>query len=290
MKRYLCAALLAVAASLALAATASADVPRYQIQTGRLAITLPGYGYVHTYDITVNPCNNTFTGTGSGDFGGAAEASTESITGTLVNGNLTYTATYLPGGLMPGYVWSYNGPQAGGTASDSTGLHFGITTAFDLTASTYKNHGDYVKSSGGGADAAHSCVGLPIQNVAMTFTALVPEGAANQWVNVWTHTYSINYDAVTHAFSGTGTTVGTLGGPTNTEAITGLYDGPTITFDAHYLTGPYSLDGVSDPQFDYKWHYSGPFDTVGWATSNLQWSPGVFQTLEVKVTEPVAAP
>ncbi len=28
--------------------------------------------------------------------------------------------------------------------------------------SNYKNHGDYVKTMGGGADAAHSCIGMPI--------------------------------------------------------------------------------------------------------------------------------
>ena len=29
--------------------------------------------------------------------------------------------------------------------------------------STYKNHGEYVSSQGGGSDAAHSCIGMPIQ-------------------------------------------------------------------------------------------------------------------------------
>ena len=28
--------------------------------------------------------------------------------------------------------------------------------------SDYKNHGDYVTSQGGGSDAAHSCIGMPI--------------------------------------------------------------------------------------------------------------------------------
>ena len=26
----------------------------------------------------------------------------------------------------------------------------------------FKNHGDYVSSQGGGSDAAHSCIGMPI--------------------------------------------------------------------------------------------------------------------------------
>ena len=29
-------------------------------------------------------------------------------------------------------------------------------------SSNYKNHGEYVSSQGGGSDAAHSCIGMPI--------------------------------------------------------------------------------------------------------------------------------
>jgi hypothetical protein len=32
-----------------------------------------------------------------------------------------------------------------------------------LKSSNYKNHGQYVKAMGGGADAAHSCIGMPIK-------------------------------------------------------------------------------------------------------------------------------
>ena len=32
-----------------------------------------------------------------------------------------------------------------------------------MTALThFKNHGEYVSSQGGGSDAAHSCIGMPI--------------------------------------------------------------------------------------------------------------------------------
>jgi hypothetical protein len=38
---------------------------------------------------------------------------------------------------------------------------FAITHA--VTAiDTYRNHGDYVSGMGGGPDAAHSCLGMPI--------------------------------------------------------------------------------------------------------------------------------
>ena len=31
-------------------------------------------------------------------------------------------------------------------------------------SSNYKNHGEYVKAMGGGSDAAHSCIGKPINS------------------------------------------------------------------------------------------------------------------------------
>ena len=32
-----------------------------------------------------------------------------------------------------------------------------------INTSDYKNHGQYVKAMGGGDDAAHSCIGMPIK-------------------------------------------------------------------------------------------------------------------------------
>jgi hypothetical protein len=31
-----------------------------------------------------------------------------------------------------------------------------------VASSNFKNHGDYVSSQGGGSDAAHSCIGMPV--------------------------------------------------------------------------------------------------------------------------------
>ena len=77
--------------------------------------------------------------------------------------------------------------------------------------------------------------------------------------------------------------MGTIEGLQNTETISGTLNPSSITFDAHYVTGPYSLSGT--PSFDYIWYFSGPFNTETVATSNWQG-----QTLDVKVTEPVAVP
>ena len=39
---------------------------------------------------------------------------------------------------------------------------FKLTPKTFTSTSNYKNHGDYVSSQGGGSDAAHSCIGMPI--------------------------------------------------------------------------------------------------------------------------------
>ena len=57
--------------------------------------------------------------------------------------------------------------MAGGAlgADDTLGYHYGGAVTVTATATTdYKNHGQYVKAMGGGADAAHSCIGMPIQS------------------------------------------------------------------------------------------------------------------------------
>ena len=37
-----------------------------------------------------------------------------------------------------------------------------VAISFEVTTTNFKNHGDYVNSHGGGSDAAHSCIGMPI--------------------------------------------------------------------------------------------------------------------------------
>ena len=51
------------------------------------------------------------------------------------------------------------GPLTGSALGDNaTGYHATATVAM----TTYANHGAYVTSQGGGDDAAHSCIGMPI--------------------------------------------------------------------------------------------------------------------------------
>jgi len=80
------------------------------------------------------------------------------VSGTLNGSNITIHGAYHDGS---GYTWNYSGPlTGGGTGSDSLGLKW--TVSFTTETSNFKNHGDYVSSQGGGSDAAHSCIGMPV--------------------------------------------------------------------------------------------------------------------------------
>src|SRR3954469_12121593 len=135
-------------AMLAVPAFASADVPRYQTQTGTLT-THVAYGdqsSVHTYKVTINPCDNTFTG----NDGSSRWAENEQITsGKITASDITIQAIY-----PDGYSWDV---ASGGNGSDVVGRAFKVTNDLTTTNSTsYKNHGAYVSAQGGGDDAAHS--------------------------------------------------------------------------------------------------------------------------------------
>jgi hypothetical protein len=152
-------------AMLAIPAVASADVPRHQTQTGSLTVTLPEYNLVHTFtDVVVNPCEDgSFTGvSGTRDVGEI----TEEVSGTIKDGKISFEATYTSQ-QENGYQWHTIEPGAFNTtfrATDSNGLDFDVIVTSDLTPSNYKNHGQYVAAQGGGDDAAHSCIGMPINS------------------------------------------------------------------------------------------------------------------------------
>ena len=107
---------------------------------------------VHTYKVEINPCDDTFTG----NDGSSRWAENEQITSGSINGSdITFHAVY-PGG----YSWDV---ASGGNGSDTEGRTFHVTTGLTTTNSThYKNHGEFVKQSADKNDAAHSCIGMPI--------------------------------------------------------------------------------------------------------------------------------
>lgn len=160
--RKLIAAVVSITAIAALAvpAMASANVARYQTTDSMTLVThYNGTNFVHNYTITDNPCvDNTFTGVATG---GIVGGNGETIQGTWdANGGVTLDGQYLDGS---GYTWHYSGPlTGGGTGSDSIGLKWTVTIT--TVKSDWKNHGQYVSAMGGGADAAHSCIGMPINS------------------------------------------------------------------------------------------------------------------------------
>jgi hypothetical protein len=170
MRKIILAALAASLAALAIVpALASASVQRYQVENATLTTTLTNFDIVHKFDVTIDPCSNTFEGTGSSyqaAFGGLHQ---EKISGTLnANGTVSFKSAYQNDSTYPGYQWGVNNASVNGTAAtdlwdtmQEQGVHTVSTLHVDSTTQ-YKNHGDYVSSQGGGDDAAHSCIGMPI--------------------------------------------------------------------------------------------------------------------------------
>jgi hypothetical protein len=161
MKRWLFAVAIAAVASIAVAAAASAKVDRIQDTQGTtqtLVATVNGT-YVHTYTITFGTNGSSFTGTSSVD----GWWGPETINGTFDGTTLRFHAVY---NANPAYTWDYSGPLSGGPGQDSTGQTFNVALS-GLTApstSDFKNHGEYVSSMGGGAAAAQSTIGMPVNS------------------------------------------------------------------------------------------------------------------------------
>lgn len=142
------------------AASAAGTVQRYQMQTISITDTYAG-GYVHNYTGSLNPCDGTFSGTGS-----VSDNHSETITGTYSNGVLTYTSTYDNGlvyNIDPASVTAGSFSTTGNITSPFTASAPVVGTVSTSNASAYTNHGDYV-SANPGADAAHSCIGMPVQS------------------------------------------------------------------------------------------------------------------------------
>ena len=156
-------------------ANAAGGVLRNQMETLSITATLTNFGIVHAYTVTLNPCNNTFAGTGDSYFLGFPSSPYvyETVTGSYVNGTLNFTATYLGTTYGNPFVWWIDpatisfGSPASGTAhqnQDSTTYALSISLNDAGPSSSYKNHGEYVAANPG-SDAAHSCIGMPIQSM-----------------------------------------------------------------------------------------------------------------------------
>ena len=120
----------------------------------------------HEFKVTVNPCDNTFSGTApTYDNGASSPTWTETVTGAFGNGTVSFDTVPVGGGATFKVTDAPYGTEVPvvttWTANDVT---MKASAPSFTNASDYKNHGDYVKSQGGGNDAAHSCIGMPINS------------------------------------------------------------------------------------------------------------------------------
>jgi hypothetical protein len=174
VKKIILAVAVAAVATMAVVSSASADVARYQTQTMTFTAVQPEGAvgqwndvWTHTYNVTLNPCDNSFSGTGSPQVGTTSGpyGTGETITGHLNGDSVSFTATRLVDGVAYSLA---NAPLDGNTVTLATSnpvvawpLEFKVSKS-NVVSSNYRNHGDYVSQMGGGADAAHSCIGMPI--------------------------------------------------------------------------------------------------------------------------------
>ena len=177
MKRRILIALTSVGLLVGVVAAPALAAPygpaRYQVTTNTYTMAL---GYGHTYTVVMNPCDDgSVTATGwqwGSDGNPLVHNPDETITATLSSDGtmlIFNPAVYVGGWGGSPYSWSGAFPVAGGTftVSDSLGgVYPDVVITLTNTASTnFKNHGEYVSSMGGGADAAHSCIGMPMKPV-----------------------------------------------------------------------------------------------------------------------------
>jgi hypothetical protein len=159
-----------VAFSATATTAAPGGVARNQVTTNTYTMAL---GYGHTYNVVISPCDSGTVSASGWQWGAggvpAVHNPDETITATLSADGTMLTfdpAVYVGGWGGSAYSWSGTFPVAGGTftVTDSTGATYpGTVITRTLTSeTTWTNHGDYVSFMGGGDDAAHSCIGMPI--------------------------------------------------------------------------------------------------------------------------------
>ena len=175
MKKIILAVAVAAVATMAVVSSASAGVARYQSQTATFTVSQPAGQvgqwdnvWTHNYNVTVNPCDGTFTGTGnvSGADQNGPYSANETIRGTFAKGSVNLTAT-----RTDGLEYTLDNAQFGGPVTIATlnqvvpwTIEMKVTNPIFTNTSSFKNHGDYVSSQGGGSDAAHSCIGMPVNS------------------------------------------------------------------------------------------------------------------------------
>jgi len=161
----------AAMALLAIPSIASADTPRYQEQTATFTVLQPKDAvgqfdnvWRHEFSVVVNPCDGTFSGTAPTYNNGATTPTwTEKVTGSFGDGSVSFVTDPIGGGATFQVTGAPYGQSVLAVTTWTANIVEMKASAPTFTSSSnFKNHGDYVKSQGGGSDAAHSCIGMPI--------------------------------------------------------------------------------------------------------------------------------
>ena len=144
------------------ALAASGGVARNQVMTNDYHLMI---GANHTWHVVITPCNGSVVATGSQDVYETQEAITASLSAD--GASITFRSAYVGGWGGSPYSWWGTFLVAGGTftAYDSAGgVYPGVTVTVEhASVSTWANHGAYVSAMGGGDEAAHSCIGMPLE-------------------------------------------------------------------------------------------------------------------------------
>jgi hypothetical protein len=176
MKKFNLAVVLAAVATMAVASAASAKVERYQELNMTFIAQQPagevaGTFWVHTFNVTLNPCDGSFEGTGSQTNVIGLYPSATTVTGETDGETISFFAKREDGVQFWLNDAVLGGEQAQGGVgvvidpppSDSWQM-WTVDVDVDKTkdATDYKNHGDFVRHAPDKNDAAHSCIGMPI--------------------------------------------------------------------------------------------------------------------------------
>ncbi len=156
------------------AGAASADVTRYQLETATFTATQPAGQvgqwvsvWTHNFVVTVNPCDDTFSGTAKQFYPNGTFYADETVTGTLGASSISMTVVRTVDPVTWTLTNALYDPFINLATTDPAvnfPVEFKVTHPVITGTSSYKNHGQYVKEQGGGDDAAHSCIGMPITN------------------------------------------------------------------------------------------------------------------------------
>ena len=165
MKKFNLAVAFAAVATMAVASSASAGVERYQMESWTITAlqrdNVDPLGFTHLFDVVRNPCDGSFEGDGWVVGNSIGWSGTATIKGFVDENSVTFTAKYDVGGIEYGLNDAPLGTEKQAISVYPLPIMLTVEADRGVDLTNYKNHGEYVTAQGGGADAAHSCIGRP---------------------------------------------------------------------------------------------------------------------------------